>query len=45
MRICCKITTGEKTYLGSRTVWSLYGVAAVMLLTIKNVSYNFLDVI
>ena len=29
--------------LGS--VWSLYGVAAVMPLTVKNISYNFLDII
>ena len=40
-----KSKSGKNVFWVLGAVWSLYGVAAVMPLTIKNVSYNFLDVI
>ena len=40
-----KSKSGKNVFWVLGTVWSLYGVAAVMPLTLKNVSYNFLDVI
>ena len=40
-----KSKLGKNIFWALGTVWSLYGVAAVMPITIKNISYNFLDVI
>lgn len=40
-----KSQPGKNLFWVLGTVWSLYGVAAVMPLTIKNISYNFLDII
>lgn len=40
-----KSKSGKSIFWILGSVWALYGVAAVMPVTIKNVSYNFLDVI
>ena len=40
-----KSKDGKTLFWVLGTVWSLYGVAAVMPMTIKNISYNFLDIV
>ena len=36
---------GEKLYKFLVSVWSMYGIAAMMPANIKNVSYNLLDIV
>ena len=36
---------GQKLFAFMGSVWSLYGVAALMPTNIKNISYNLLDIV
>ncbi len=40
-----KSIVGKKLFAFLLSVWSLYGVAAVMPTDIKNISYNLLDIV
>ena len=36
---------GQKLFIFMASVWSLYGIVALMSTNIKNISYNLLDIV